>query len=658
VRHKKLLVPALAGVLAVFGLSASGADAMADNGTAGTQLTGFHQMAVDGVGGNSYIFLSGSDSGSDGIVVTDLSGNAITTLDTGDVVEGLALSADGSTLYAAVASGTDAGNVAVITVSSITPTTTTPSQTLDALGAGDIPYSLAIQSGSLWVSYTDSSGQAGIGSFDSGTGTFAPAPTDNWSSAPDLAADPQGSGTLVAVQPGTALVGTYTTANGTLSPIAQAATTLGQCSNETQLAVVPGGADFIAACGTSVNEYSVSGLAAPQSSYAAGSAAPAGTAIDADGTVAVGSSAGIYVYGSGGTPENVFHLGSSASLAAGGLAWEDAGTPGSQLVAVVDSGGTYSVQVFAAKVSLSGPAQADVTKTVTLTGAVTLPGGTVPAGTEIAITRTLSGTTTSLPPVTTVGANGSFTLTDTPAAVGTYTYTAKYANTGTIPPAIGTYKLSVVRMAPALAITTGATTFNYDSTVHVTAHLGTTYTNRAVSVYAQWDGYRAKTRLTTGRVNSSGELTVSYTAPRSTTFSVVFAGDAHYAAETVSRDVGVRAATTMSISGYNGTRGIGGTAYRLYHLSSSIYLSVAVQPGKPGECVRIEIQEHYNGAWRANGMTGCSALDASSNLYGTLSVGGGDRGYQYRIRADYVRSARDITNLSSDSGWQYVVPER
>jgi hypothetical protein len=759
VRHKKkLLIPALAGVLAVFGLSASGA--MADSGTAVTQLTSFHQIAVDDVGGNSYLFLSGSD----GIVVTDLSGNYVATLDSGAGVAGVAVSADGSTVYAALTSGGNSGSIGVIDVSTITSSGAT--ENYYQLGNGDVPGILAFQGGELWASYTDSSGHAGIGSFDPGTDAFSSAVT-GWTTAPDLAADPQDSGTLVAVQPGSnAVAATYKIANGTLSPSAAQAT-LGQCSDETQLAVVPGGADFAAACGSSVNEYNASDLAAGQA-YATGSDAPEGAAIDADGTVAVGSSSGIYVYGSGsgGTLENVFDLGSPTSLALGGLAWEDTGAAGPQLVAVVDSGGNYSVQVFsqptvtrsslslgqpstavigdvslsgsltlstgaalpqgtdvtitstapdgstttlptvpvgqggsfttidttptqagaytytatyssgsssiasassgpitvnvtanAAKVSLSGPAQADVTKAMNLAGAVTLLGGTVPAGTKIAITRVFSGKTTSLPPVT-VGANGSFTVTDTPTAVGAYTYTASYAGTQTIPSATGSFTLSVVRMTPALSLTTGATTVNYRTTIHVTAHLGTTYTNRTVSIYVQWDGYRGKALLKTGRVSSGGELTVSYSAPHSSTFSVVFAGDAHYASRTVTHDVGVRAATAMSMGGFYGTRKIGGTAYRLYHLSARIYLTASVAPGKPGECVEIEVQEHYSGAWHANETTGCSALNASSQLYGYLTVGNGDLGYQYRVRADYIRSASDVTNLSSDSGWQYVIPER
>ena len=84
---------------------------------------------------------------------------------------------------------------------------------------------------------------------------------------------------------------------------------------------------------------------------------------------------------------------------------------------------------------------------------------------------------------------------------------------------------------PTLAVTTGPTTFTYEPTVHVTAHLGTTSTNRAVSIYAQQFGSKSKTLLKTGNVNTNGNLTASYQATHSTTFSVVFVSDQRYAPE-------------------------------------------------------------------------------------------------------------------------------
>src|SRR5215472_13376173 len=71
-----------------------------------SHLTGFHQIVVDNAAG--YIFLSeGADSyglgastdSSSALVVTTLAGTYVTTLESGNGVEGMALTPDGKTLY-------------------------------------------------------------------------------------------------------------------------------------------------------------------------------------------------------------------------------------------------------------------------------------------------------------------------------------------------------------------------------------------------------------------------------------------------------------------------------------------------------------------------------------------------------------------------------
>src|SRR5215475_1002509 len=92
-------------------------------------ISGFYQMAVDVAGG--HIFLS-QGTAAQGVVVTDLSGqNATTIQGTGtDTVMGIAISPDGSTLYAAVSS---ADEVIAISTSSLTQTATY------SLGTGNSP---------------------------------------------------------------------------------------------------------------------------------------------------------------------------------------------------------------------------------------------------------------------------------------------------------------------------------------------------------------------------------------------------------------------------------------------------------------------------------------------------------------------------------------
>ena len=286
-------------------------------------------------------------------MVTDLTGKYVTTLDSGDGVDGLALSPDGGTLYAALSSQ---DSVAAIQVSSITATTTTPTQTLYPLAAGDAPYSVALQGGKAWVSYqpNSTSGAAGvaqIGDIDLAAATPATAfepdtaalPSGTiWYSPPDLAADPSDTGTLVAVMPdgsgGTAA--TYDTTTDPATALAPpgdlgAGSATAGCGIEYQIAVIPGAKKFIAACaGSSVHEvYSVTNVATPTGSYPT-AATPFGVAVDSAGDVAAGISyseygvssgpPAVYIFSPSGTLLNKISLG--APLPQYSLAWAPDGS--------------------------------------------------------------------------------------------------------------------------------------------------------------------------------------------------------------------------------------------------------------------------------------------------------------------------------------------
>jgi hypothetical protein len=338
------------------------------------------------------------------------------------------------------------------------------------------------------------------------------------------------------------------------------------CSNESDLAVVPGGLQLVLACGAPYAHYRYSTADLSQQGSYGSTNYPDAVAIDAAGDVAAGTANNpanpdVYVYHQGGdTALNTYNLASSgANLMPRGLAWS---ADGSRLFAVLH-GSAYSVQV------ITGP--------------------------------------------------------------------------------------TLIR--PTLAVTTGPTTFTYEPTVHVTAHLGTTSTNRAVSIYAQQFGSKSKTLLKTGNVNTSGNLTVSYPAPHSTTFSVVFSGDGSYAPRTVTHIVYVRAKVSDSLGGYYHSRVVGGITYRLFHRNATMRAHATVSPNKHGQCVKFEVQEYYQGAWHANVSTKCASLDSSSKISAGFGLTHAGIGFHYRIRADYIRSSKDTTNLSNDGAWQYLMVE-
>ena len=89
--------------------------------------------------------------------------------------------------------------------------------------------------------------------------------------------------------------------------------------------------------------------------------------------------------------------------------------------------------------------------------------------------------------------------------------------------------------------------------------------------------------------------------------------------------------------------------------SSMLVLHATVSPNKHGECLKPETEQWDTGAgWDDDTGYGCDTLDSGSHDSApfNLAQAVGDR---YRIRADYVRSARDLANLSADGPWLYLV---
>jgi hypothetical protein len=368
---KKLLFPALAATAGLLAFTTG--SAMADSPTAVNNLTSFRQMVVDHTGGHIFMGQGGTTGG---IVVTDLSGNYVTTLDSGYGVAGLVL--NGSNLYAALTgTGADADSIAVIDASSVGSGTAT--ENYIPLGAGDQPAGLAFQGADLWVSYSDTTaGTAGIGSVDS-SNTFMLNVASGWSTAPDLAADPSGNGKVVAVGGSTATV--YTAEpDGSLQ---SGATSGSFCSDESQLAVVPGGDAFYAVCDSTVTKYSTADLSSVTSHPGTS------VAVNSDGTaVAVGDSTVLNVYGDSGL---LNAIDGGSSVPAGGLSWD-----GTQLDALTGGSSGYDLNTFedaattTSTFSLTPPAQA-YEGYVPLKGTLSFSNGRLPSGSQVAVTRAASG---------------------------------------------------------------------------------------------------------------------------------------------------------------------------------------------------------------------------------------------------------------------------
>ena len=211
--------------------------------------------------------------------------------------------------------------------------------------------------------------------------------------------------------------------------------------------------------------------------------------------------------------------------------------------------------------------------------------------------------------------------------------------------------------APSLSIRTSAATYPYASRVWLTVSLGRTRANRMVAIYATPVGIR-NWLWHRGKVNRAGQLRVYFRLTRTTTFTVVFGGDAHDAPARVSRTVQAFARVADAISGYYARTRVGRTTYYVFHANRMLVLHAAVSPNKHGECLKPETQQWDTGyGWDDDTAYGCDSLDSGSHDRApfNLAQAVGDR---YRIRADYVRGARDRANLNANGPWLYLTVVR
>jgi hypothetical protein len=427
-----------------------------------------------------------------------------------------------------------------------------PDQVFHPLAAGDQPGSVAVQSGKVWVGYTPTADAVTawrIGAIDlADGGTFEAAATPgSWTSEPLLAADPDDAGVLVAVDhESPAEAASYKTTTDPATPLA-AQGELGSgataCNYLGQVAVIPGGRQFAAACmGAGVYAYSTADLAeaASYNANGAGASLTVGVAVNADGTVAVSNRTDIYVYKPDGALLNTLELGAGDEITEGnGLAWLDTPAgPGLAAAYGVADSPPYAVEIF-------------------------------------------------------------------DQAEGR----------------------PIVRLAAS-----------------------------AKTIYAEVNGSGKDKVIASGKVNARGQLSVAYTALRSTTFRVAYAGDADDAAVKASAVLSVRAQVRQALTGQYGTKKSGRTTYLLYHRAGQVTVVIAVTPGHPGGCVELETQEFDKGAWHPGTKTGCSALSPRSKATVDLTASKAGLGSPYRVRADYLTDSP--ANASSASSWRYFMVEK
>ncbi|MGW0208921.1 hypothetical protein ACWDZ8_24990 [Streptomyces sp. NPDC003233] len=312
-----------------------------------------------------------------------------------------------------------------------------------------------------------------------------------------------------------------------------------------------------------------------------------------------------------------------------------------------------SVQVspYAPALTLNAPATATRGSALTFSGA--LSDAPYDNGETVTVTRTdAAHTTTPVQWTVPVGTDGTITVKDTPSIGGANTYTVSYPGDASHNAATASAIVQVSRTVTALSVTTNASSYAYGATATVTAHLGTTYNGRTVSIYAQPYG-GGKTLVRTGTVDAGGNLSATYKLTRNTTFTASFAGDYRYAPATATHTAYDQVKIAETLGGYYTSTTYSGVTYRVYHHTVKPRVTAVVTPNKSGQCEKFQAQEYYSGAWHALTTSGCYYLDPNSTWVAQLSLTNAVN-QKFRVRSEYVHSTQDNTNLTTWGGWLYL----
>ncbi|MFJ8779440.1 YncE family protein [Streptomyces sp. NPDC102476] len=748
----------LLGMTAAAVVGPGAVDSYAASGTA-LPIAHFAHLVVDAPHGHLYI--SGG-AGTDGILVTDLDGGNATTISGEQGATGLALSADGTTLYAALPYE-DA--IAAISTADLTESARY------GTGAGTHPDSPAVAGGTLWFGY-GTAGAGGIGSVD-GAGTVTlRQDSGSWAGPPTLATTPTPSGVLAAAtQTGdTSAFVTYQAQGGALTRQAAKALPVPDLSDfavtadgqhlavsswanpsdvryrtsdlsvdgrfampvaAKAVAVAPDGTLAGCACnGYEFEAFPETGegfyreygfdyplrLAAHGLAWAPDESRLYGVAVDASGgtptltVVRTPETAPVRLLGSA-TDQlapgetYAFRAGFDAPLSLGAgesmipgtvritryddtdpdgvLVPDPTATPARSPVdffgsyQVVDtapltgplsfrvdySGGghygpavrTFDVPVakYAPTIALTGPDTGGRAAPLTVTGRLGWPHAHVRTGAVHVVKSDLAHPRGYSVGAVPVAADGTFAVHDTPQTGGANTYSVTYDGGTSYLPVTASQTVQVSRATPGLSVTTDAKSYRSGATVKITAHLGTTYNSRLVTLYAQPAG-KSRTVLKSGKVDAHGNLVASYKITRNTVFSAAFAGDYRYAPRTVTTGATLTPTVRTQLQYPLRTTRIGSTTYQVFYKSEvNLGFNLQVTPRQAAGCTSVYVERYSSGAWHQVTSQKCVPL-YSDGWYGYVRAlklfTSNDR---YRVRGLYTPPAKGAQTGSVRSGWTY-----
>ncbi|WP_247706177.1 YncE family protein [Streptomyces liliiviolaceus] len=608
-------------------------------------------IVVDGAHRRVYV----SDPTGGKIVVTDYTGAVRATLTGLSGVSGLALSADSGQVYAAVKNG---NRIVSVETGTYTQTASYP--------VGAAPVDLEVVDGRIWFAHgtdfgsLDVSGaepvvhlaQRGDVGFSGGFGMY-------------LASDPAVPGVL-AVGNGGDLAVYDVSADGAALRVKGRMDTAVR-----QIDLTPDGGQVLTSWGDPEYGYGIGAYAATDLTEQTGypiDAYPNAVRVAPDGSVAGGSSSwydpDVHIHRPGDQVPvreydfpNTGNSSGADTLVDGALAWAP---DASQVFAVsVNTYGTYTLRALSdptkelPTLKVSAPTKSDRAKKLTVTGRLTSKSA-LPAGTSLSVTRTdvESPGGKALAAVRTK-ADGSFSFADTPPAGGKVTYKVSYAGDATHGAATGSDAVEVSRKATTLTLDNNGKVYGYGKDVSFTAHLGTTYKNRTVAIYADPFGSdKPKKLLKTAKVNSRGNLSATVDMTRDTTVSAVFAGDARYAAKTVKSTAYARAKVSTTVSKHYRTAKIGSTTYQWFRKNTDPKFTTTMNY-YAGRKQRFQLQVYYQGSWYDSGSE-YFAVGTNGKSVVTLEAPG-ESGIRARVRSSYINgSSGDTVNSTTHGAWKYI----
>ncbi|MGW3244886.1 hypothetical protein [Streptomyces sp. NPDC001070] len=317
---------------------------------------------------------------------------------------------------------------------------------------------------------------------------------------------------------------------------------------------------------------------------------------------------------------------------------------------------TFDVPVakYAPTVTLTAPSSSGRATPMAVTGQLSWPHAHVTTG-AVHVVKTdpahPSGYPVGTVPVT---ADGAFAFHDTPQAGGTNTYAFTYGGGTSYLPVTASAKVEVSRATPGLSVATDAKSYRSGATAEITAHLGTTYNSRAVTLYAQPAG-KSRTQLKSGEVDAHGNLVAYYKVTRNTVFTAAFSGDYRYAPRTVTRSTTLTPAVRTETQYPLATTRIGSTTYQVFYKSEvNMGFDLKVTPHQSDGCMSVYLERNYSGAWHPVASQSCVPLYSDGWYgYGRALKLFANNGH-YRIRGHYTPPAKGAQTGGVWSKWTYL----